>query len=282
VSLRLADVVLLLMLPALAGCADASGATSFQSVCESAGLCDEAPAPPELVDILCDAGSSCTRESARATIEGAARFLATRSGSRLRVWMLDASVAGTRNVGELPTPTLSRRTRSRRAQLERFAVHARSVLTLSLEPAFARTGTHRAPIAESLAKIALADGYGLPRRIVVISDAREFSSIRDLACGRLPSSIDFARALHRRDIFTPGSLAHIEVTFAFAASAAVRAGRCAVSIGRERTIRTLWTSALGGAGASAVRFDSGVPVLVGERPVRAPSLSTNDQRSTSR
>jgi hypothetical protein len=274
--------VALLLFTTVTGCGDASGATSFQSVCESAGLCDEAPAPPELVDILCDAGSACTHESARATIEAAARFLAPRSGSRLRVWMLDASVAGTRNVGELPTPTLSRRTRSRRAQLERFVVHARSVLTLSLEPAFVRAGTHRAPIAESLAKIALADGYGLPRRIILISDAREFSSIRDLACGRLPTDVEFARALHRREVLTPGSLAHVEVTFAFAASAPVRAGRCAVSIGRERSIRALWTNALGGAGASAIRFDSGVPVLVGERPVRAPSLPTNDPRSTSR
>lgn len=280
-SLRVLVGALLLMMCALTGCADASGATSFQSVCESAGLCDEAPAPPELIDILCDAGSSCTHESARGTIEAAARFLAARSGSRLRVWMLDSTVAGTRTVGELPTPTLSRRTRARRVQLDRFAVHARSVLTLALEPAFVRAGTHRAPIAESLAKIGLADGYGLPRRIVVVSDARESSSIRDLACGRLPSDADFARALRRRGILTAGSLAHVEVIFAFAASSAVRAGRCAVAMGRERSIRALWTTALGGAGASAVRFDSGVPVLVGERPVRAPSLSPTDPRSSS-
>lgn len=262
--------------PGLLGCSEGAGAASFESLCESAGLCDEAPAPPELFDVLCHAGDgTCTRESARATVESAARFAGTRPRARIRLWALGATAGDTRVVNELAAPTLTRRTRARRVQLERYVAHAVAVSSLSLEPLFARPQGRRAPIAESLAKVGLADSYGLPRRIIVISNAREYSPLRDLECGRLPTEVEFARALRRRGILGPGSLAHVEVTFAFVTSTTVGTARCPVNMGREARIRDLWRGALTAAGASEVRFDSGVPVLVGERPTRAPTSSNN-------
>lgn len=259
-----------------------SGASAFESVCASAGICDEAPAPPEIIDVVCDAslGSGCNRDNVRGVIDAVARFAGTRSGSRIRLWAMGPTVAETHVTGELVAPALAARTRTRRAQLDRFVSHAQSVLTLELEPAFARVGVHRSPLVESLMKVALADGYGLPRRIVLVSHAREFSSVRDFACGKLPSESDFARVLRRRGLLEPGSLAHIQVVFAFVTSSAVGALRCAVRMDREVRVRELWRAALTRAGASEVRFDSGVPVLVGDRPTSSPTTPTNNRRNT--
>lgn len=249
-----------------------SGASAFESACVSAGICDEAPAPPEIIDILCDAslGSSCSRENVRAVVDTVARFVGTRSHSRIRVWGMGPSVAETHLAGELMVPAFAARTRTRRTQLDRFVERATSTLTLALEPTFTRTNVHRSPIAESLVKISLADGYGLPRRIVVISHARESSSVRDLACGKLPNEADFARVLRRRGLLEPGSLAHIQIVFAFVTSAPVGAARCAMRMEREVRIRELWRAVLTHAGASEVRFDSGAPVVIGERPTPSP------------
>lgn len=269
------------------GCTNGSGASgwptpgAFESACVSAGLCDEAPAPPEMVDILCDAslGSGCNRENVRVAIEAAARFAGPRAGSRLRLWAMGPSVAETQVVGELVVPSLATRTRTRRAQLDRFAAHAQSVLTLAVEPTFARVATSRSPLIESLAKIGLADSYGLPRRIVVLSHAREFSSVRDFACGKLPTAGEFVHGLHRRGLLEPGSLTHLQIVFAFVTSSPVGARRCAVRMDREVRIRELWRVGLTRAGASEVRFDSGVPVLVGERPASSPTPLATDRRN---
>lgn len=259
-----------------------SGASTFESLCVSAGICDEAPAPPEIVDILCDAslGSSCNRENVRAVIDTVARFTGPRSGSRTRLWAMGPTVAESHLVGELVAPMLSARTRTRRAQLERFAAHAQSTFSLALEPAFTRPGVHRSPLIESLTKVALADGYGLPRRVIVISHAREFSSVRDFACAPLPTDIEFARVLRRRGLLAPGSLAHVEIVFAFVTSAPIGAARCALHMDRELQIRELWRTALTRAGASEVRFDSGAPVLVGDRPPTSPTTTTTTTRRT--
>ena len=275
--------VLALGFGSLAGCNDSGTrlpeAATFESVCVSAGICDEAPAPPEIVDVVCDGsvGTSCTRENLRATIEAVARFLGPRSGSRLRLWAMGSSVAETRVVGEVATPTLTERTRTRRTQLDRFVARTVTTLALAIEPSLARGGVHRSPIAESLTKIAFADGYGLPRRIIVVSHAREFSSLRDFACGKLPSETEFARALRKRGLLSAGSFAHIRTVFAFVTSAPVGALRCPVHMDRELRIRELWRTAITRAGASEVRFDSGVPVIVGERPSPSPNPS-NDRR----
>lgn len=273
--------VLALGFGSLAGC-NGSGArlpeaATFESVCVSAGICDEARAPPEIVDVVCDGsvGTTCTRENVRATIEVVARFLGPRSGSRLRLWAMGSSVAETRIVGEVTAPALTERTRTRRTQLDRFVTRTVTTLALAIEPTLARAGVHRSPIAESLTKIALADGYGLPRRIIVVSHAREFSSLRDFACGKLPTETEFARALRKRGLLHPGSLAHVQTVFAFVTSTSVGALRCSVHMDRELRIRELWRTAITRAGGSEVRFDSGVPVLVGERPSPSPNPTTD-------
>ncbi len=270
------------------GCGDSSdpsrwsGASTFESLCASAGICDEAPAPPEVIDVVCDAslGSSCDRESVRAVIDAVARFAGTRSGTRIRLWTMGPTVAETHVAAELIAPALAARTRTRRAQLDRFASHAQTVLSLALEPTLTRAAVHRSPLAESLTKVALADGYGLPRRIVLVSHAREFSSVRDFACGKLPTESEFARVLHRRGLLEPGSLARVQIVFAFVTSSPVGALRCAVHMDREVRVRELWRAALTRAGASEVRFDSGAPVLVGDRPAPSPTTPTTNQRNT--
>lgn len=237
-----------------------TGSASVHNACLAVGLCDKPRAEAVTLDILCDAsrGSSCDRTTALAVIDEALRGLGDRSGSTLRLWSMGATGAETRTVATIVVPSVTGSVRAQRNQIERWAASTRAALSLALEPTFAATPARRSPIAESIAKVALASARSPHRRVIVVGDARESSGLGDFECGSLDAR-SFRRALARRRILGEASASGIGFDFAFMTAGPVASRGCTVSMGRETAVRELWRSSLTSAGAASVRFHSDAP-----------------------
>lgn len=261
---RAAVVLRLLVALAAAGC-DALTNHS-RGACVALGACDVPVPCPEAVDILIDRSTGAPDIATRRTqsIRVAAQFIAERPGSLLRVWVLGDDLAHTEIVREVSSPTLPKTRRARVQHLDRFVRETVAEFDAALTRASATSPPRRSPIAEGITKItALADGRGLPRRLIVVTDGREVSSVADFECTRrLPSTSHFRVALARGHLLQAGALQNVRVEFAHVAGAPiVGRRRCEVNAERELHMRALWLDALHAAGARHVRIESGPPNL---------------------
>lgn len=260
-----------LALIATTGCKGAASET-----CESLGLCDEPPKAPVNVDILCDRslGSSCTPKTLEETLNRVLEHVADRGGSRVRLFSLGSTVEKTSMLVDHALPTAKPGSeRSRKAQVSQAAAAARDVVLSAAAPSFDSPPARRSPIAESIAKVALADAPGLPRRLIVITDAREVSALGDFECNALPGEARFAALLKRMNVLYGGQLKGIDVQFAYVAVQPAQGRGCPVTIDRELRIKALWTAALKAGGAARVRISSG-PADFAEEPEQ-PTDSKN-------
>jgi hypothetical protein len=230
--------------------------------CEALGVCAERAQPAETIDVLCDrsVGSTCTTEAIQRTVDAALEHATKRPGSRVRVWLMADAAALTAPIVERAIARApSGSERSRRSHVARELAAAREVLLAAGRQALEGKQPRKSPIAESIAKIALADAGGLPRRLVVITDAREMSPIADFECRRLPSPAAFLATLRGNGLLTANQLDGFDVEFAFVESAPLLHRGCPVTVAREAQIRDLWLAAIRGAGAASARISSGPP-----------------------
>ena len=199
---------------AMGGCDDVTAVPTLSGACKLFGVCDELPPPAEMVDILCDAsiGSSCTRESLGRAMDDVLHRAAQSPGSRTRLWSLAKTVADTNAVAEKETPSESRKSsRARKGLGDKFVAASKEYFTAAIAPTFALAPIRRSPLAEAMTKIALADSGQLPRRLIVITDAREVSNLGDFECGFLPTDAGFVKKLQRRRILGPSTLKGVQV-----------------------------------------------------------------------
>lgn len=251
------------------GCTSGDDGPSWRSLCRNAGLCDTPPPSSELVDVLCDdsVGSTCTPEHLSATLTAVLGRVGTRPGSRVRLWMLGASVDATELIAEITVPAPTGKTpKARVTEAAHWQAHALEVFLASTNPAITQTRAPKSsPIAEAIAKIALADSRGLGRELVLVTDGRE-TSLSDFECGTLPTDDHWRARLKARRLLAPGTLAGTSVTFSYLTLPPIR--RCRLQVQREIRTRELWTQALTAAGARSVRMLSG-PLSWDERPAHA-------------
>lgn len=256
-----ACVTAMLLCLGIAGC----GKRSLASSCAAIGACDPPKPQSESVDILCDAsrGSTCSRETLARTLDAILHRLAGRGGSRVRLWRLGATVGSTEVMGEATLPEVPQvHERARKARIARDTAAARELLLAAAQPLFAGKATRLSPIAESVAKLALAsDGGDMRRRIVVITDGREYGVFGDFECARLPSAARFHAILARRSVLSPAQLAGVAVAFAYLGGGTVPGRGCPMTVAREVQIRALWSFALREAGATPVTISAGEPEL---------------------
>lgn len=252
-----------------AACHDAPTAEKATAVCREWGFCDVPAPPPLALAIGCDRSlhAPCTKETLLATAERAAEVIATRPGSQLAVWLIGGSVGETRELVNVASPPQTGKGRGTQAeQARRFVASTRALVLAAAEPALAGAPPHRSPLVESLAKMALADTHGLPRHLVLITDAREVSpDTADFECSkRLLAETDWQRRLDKQHLLAAGSLAGFAITFSH--MTASPSGRCPVSVERELSIRHLWESCLKHAGVARVTFTSGEALFLAEPP----------------
>lgn len=238
----------------------ALGATS-----EAAGLVDRESPPPEAVDVLCDAaaGSTCDRSGFAAVVESAATFANARPGSVLRFWLVGRTAADTSEVGSIAVPLRAERSRRHeRAEERRFVESVRAAICPPTRPRLEGLRSEQAPLAESLAKVALTRSPSLPRRVLFLTSGRESSDLGHFACRPLPTLAQWRAILDRRHVLAPGSLAGARVHYALMTGGPASHRDCPpMTVARELHVRELWRTALTHAGAREVTFDTGLPDL---------------------
>lgn len=268
-----AAAFLVALLVVVTGCDNARAETSIEAACRSVGICDEPPAPAVYIDILCDAsaGSTCNKSALNKTLERSLRSASERPGTTVRLWLLGKDVSTTVVVGEQTAPAAPSATeRSRHARADRFVAAAKDYLLATATPALEAPPIRRSPLFEAISKVALADAGGLPRHLVVITDAREVGAF-DFECAKAPPDAVLLAALRRQHLLDPGLLAGVSVEFAFVTFGPIPGRGCVVNVERQLRLTELWTLALKTSSAASVRISSGPPSFEAARPSSEPA-----------
>lgn len=245
------------------GCSD-SDTSALHRTLMGLGVEDAPAAPPRTFRLVCDRSETapCEHGVMMQMISAAIHEAYQRPGSHVEVHLVGRVVAETRRVASVSIPARAvQEERVARAAEERFVQSIRPMLCAPLGAALASARPRRSPLAESLDKIALESSQGMPVEVIAVTDLREVSDLGDFECGRLPSEQDFLARLQRHGILGPRTFTNARVHFVVGDHGPVPRRNCPVTMGRERTVMQLWTTALRNAGASEVTFHTEVPDL---------------------
>lgn len=251
-----------LVISVLVGC---QGGTppELASTLQTLGITDAPVQAPVAVTVLCDPteGSTCERGSVQTMVARVADSLFERPGSTVRVVVLGATPAETRQVAMLTTPPAAERSaRATRLARERFLATVEATICPGLDATLTRARPRASHIAEALDEVALAHDPRLPLVLIALTDLREVSpALGDFECRPLPTPEVFRARLTARNILVRGSLTGALVTFLVADRGPVLRRPCPVTMGAERRRQAIWSSALRGAGARDVRFVADLP-----------------------
>ncbi len=279
---------------AVAGAAGSAGckntdASALHRTLTSLGVEDAPVRPPRLFRLVCDRSETapCEHGLMMQMISGAVHEAYQRPGSRVEVHLVGDVVAETRLVGSVTIPSREDRgERAARAAEDRFVQSVRPILCGPLGAALASPRPRRSPIAESLDKVALGPTHGMPVEVIAVTDLHEVSDLGDFECGRLPSAQDFAARLRRRGVLAPGTYTNTRVHLVVGDRGPIPRRDCPVTMGRERAVMQLFSSALRAAGARDVTFHTELPdlsTLLAEAPdagaASAPPTATTTPRT---
>jgi hypothetical protein len=211
---------------------------------------------PLAIVIVCDnsSGSTCDQVELAANIESALHVAAARPRSSVAIWSFGADVATTHELARVVSPEASTRgDRARAAQARQWVESSRADLLRATRVIFDAQPLRSSPIAEGVSAIALSH-RDANQVLVVISDGLQCTrETFDFECKRLPETSAFLARLKALSLLTPGSLAGTRVVFANARIAPVGENRCAMSVSRVSSVRSLWSAAITNAGGT-VRF----------------------------
>lgn len=246
---HLAFCVLLLALP---GC-DNGTATKALEFCVAIGVCARPALPTITVDFIVHARRDSTTNAAVVSEDYANVLAAAPPGSPVRVWKLEERVQDTAIIHTVEIPTFHGRTATqRRAEQLRFIAVERARLSTLVAPLYTRPRATHAPIFESLARVAMSDGYGRRRLIVLLTDGREISSDLSLdfdSDSPLPTVAQLGTTLRGRRVLEPGALSAVNVYVVRVGPLTTPRRRSARGVGRELHIRDLLRSAIQQSGA---------------------------------
>lgn len=209
-------------------------------------ISDAVTEPPETIDILCDAseGSTCNEDTLRETLDSVFQHSVSRPGSKVRLWNLGANLSQTIVVAETvsPNPVKKQKHKSKPSTWPKENIDC---FITAIQAEWILPPPKQTPLAESLTKIGKMDSCGLFRRIIVLTDAREYR-LGNFECH--PPSIERWRHLLKENgALTLDSLKDVEVSFVNVSMPAVRG--CNLSLSRENRVHELWNTAMKDAGA---------------------------------
>jgi hypothetical protein len=212
------------------------------------------PPVPFAVDVLVDASEDSSGSPATATtvITTAARSVADRPGSLLRVWVLGPTVGRTRIVSTASVPAASRAgKRFRDAARDAFLRDTLPVLLGPVMAALKEPAPRRTPLAQSLLLIALAEApMRAQRHLLVITDLRESELWGE--CSR-PPSVERVNELLRANN-CPTRLSGIKVAFAYCGLRPAANPRCGLSVTAYEDLRNFWRQWVAANGGTATFY----------------------------
>jgi len=219
------------------------------------GLVSDPPPPTPIAIVIAldvSKGSTCGQVELASNIESALQVAASRPHSSVAVWLFGADVATTRELARVISPEASTRgDRARSAQQRQWVESSRADLLRTTRVIFDAQPLRSSPIAAGITTILLSRRD--PNQVlVVIGDALESTrETFDFECKHLPSTTEFLARLKSLSFLTPGSLTGTRVVFANARIAPVGENRCAMTVSRVASVRSLWSAAISNAGGTA-------------------------------
>ena len=216
-------------------------------------LFGDSPVSPRItVTIIADSsvGSPLGPAELGANIDAALAVAASRPRSSVAVWVMGATLPGTRELGRVTSPDAGTRgERAERAAQRAWIEKSRASLLHASRAVFVDR-PRSSPIAESLSVVAFARRGPNPT-IVLVSDGLQVSAETgtDFECGRLPSPARFASRLRQLSLLAPGSLSGTRIIFANDRVTAI--DRCPITLSRIAGVRRLWSEAIRDAGGTA-------------------------------
>ena len=253
--------------------------TATNEILTALGIVDPPRPAPEWITFICDGSdqSTCDAGAADEQIQLIARYTIARPGTHFEVQLLGPSASESIVLGRIDAPESSVRGRSAlRAQEERFLAAVRTQVCRPVERELRRTRPRRSEIAEAITRATLVPTNGRLRRIVVMSDLREYSDLLDAECRPLPTRAEWLAKLRRRHLLPAGSLAGARVHFARAFGGPATGRGCSWSVARDLALRELWGTAVQAAGAAEVTFSSEVIDLAQHTNEPASPTRTTD------
>jgi hypothetical protein len=253
-----------------------------QAVLSALGMVDATHEEPEWLFEVCDASVDSTCESGE--LDEQTRLLAlyafARPGSHFEIHLLAAHGAASPVLGRLEVPPrIDRSTRALQAEQTRFLAIVRTQVCGPALVALRGARPRRTPLAETLTRITLSPTGRLRRRVVVMSDLREYSDVLDAECRPRPTRAEWLAKLRRRRLLSPGSLAGAAVHFVRTTGGSVTGRDCAWDGSHDLALRDLWRAAVEAAGATEVTLfppmsSTSRSTAPNSRPTPAPVRTT--------
>ncbi len=264
---------------ALVAC-NGRGSSSTNEILSSLSVVDPPRPAPEWIAIVCDGSdqSTCDNGEIDEQIQLAARYAFARPRAHLEVHVLGPTATESAVVGRIDVPERTERgERAVRTQEQRFLDTVRAQLCRPVERELRRARPRRSEIAAAITAVTLAPSNGLPRRLIVMSDLREYSSLLDAECVRnLPTRAEWLARLRRHGLLPSGSLAGASVHFVRAQGRPATDRGCSWSIARDIALRDLWRAAIEAAGAAEVTFSTDLIDLARHSAEARPTTRTTD------
>lgn len=239
--------------------------------CRAVGLCEPPPPAPWVLDVLFDDSqdSPFDRGNATALVQNALRAMVPSPGAIVRFWRMGSAVGSTTVFATVEVPRrLPGGARARHAREQRFVATQTAAILRQIEPMFMAERRRRAPLLESLTRIATTPApHNLPRTVAVLSAANERSALGgDWACSYVSSTRSLTPRLLRAQVLPPGVLQGITVVFSNASLSPVRRPGCpSMTLARQAQIEATWRGLVRGAGGE-VRFERGVAEFANNLP----------------
>ncbi len=245
----------------------ACNSADLESLCIGIGACDPPQPPPEEITVLCDysTGSTCSRATLDTLVVEVFHYLEDRPGSVIDIWTLKQTVGQSQSVAQvIITPSQRSGRRAMNAHQQAELEEALNLIHRATEPYFRspQPPRSRSPLIETLSKISFSrpnpdDSW----RLIVISDALEYSDLLDGECAPAQDTLQFITSIENLGVLSPDSFQNAMITFAWVTLGEIDGSRCPLTIQSSRRVRQLWSSLLTWAGAESVRFESGLPNL---------------------
>lgn len=258
-------VTVIIMITGTASCGGDGASGSMRKAAEVTGLADAPPLSALSADDCCDwsLGSPCTPETFRETVHAHLSELVHRPGSTLRTWGFTHDPASCRPYTTVTVPSFPGSEREVEASIEAFVTMKTDAVMSSMAPLFALPRATRSPVLECETKIGTTAPAGPgARTISFVSDGLQSTVIAgDWECLPLEPLATLVPRLAAARVLERSSLRGVELVFGFFDPTVIDHQRCPSVIGRALTVRDTHAQLARSAGARAVHFYPGVPVL---------------------
>jgi hypothetical protein len=232
--------------------------STFSAACAYLGMCPTVQADPDVEVLAIDFsdGSPATPAVVTDVVDAMLDYAATRPGTTIYIYKIGSTIETTVQMGQAITSP----TTPTGHQAASWKNGMRSSLLTSIAHALSGPPPTASPIAEAVTKIALATASVHHRRLFLVSDLRQMSSLGSLECrDPIPSIATFEKHLAQIGALPSHSLENTDVFVVGDLMLPVKG--CTLELNRVQQATALFKAAFLTAGATAVSLSATAPLI---------------------